>query len=171
MDLHRIEKKLREAEFFLLHLQRREQYPLGNGEELDFLLSAFLSAARVVDYRLRHEQGEAYKNWRKAWDDKIDPKDRRLVTFIDEDRVSEVHKSGSKRTEKHTPMAVRMKDGEIEGYVALATPQPGAIAKPDLYYIDVDGRDERATDVCAKYIALTKTMLEAYRAAQPRAPA
>lgn len=76
MELNRVEKKLREAEFFLFHLQQREKYPLGNAEELDFLLSAFLSAARVVDYRLRHEQGEPYKAWRKEWDEKLNVNDR-----------------------------------------------------------------------------------------------
>jgi hypothetical protein len=167
MDLHRIEKKLREAEFFLSHLQRREQNPVGNDEGLDFLLSAFLSATRVVDYRLRHEQRTPYENWRKGWDERMDYHERSLVKLIDDDRAFEVHESGSKRTEKHTPMAVRMKDGEIEGFVALATSRPGAIAKADFYCIDGDGKEERATNVCAKYIDLTREMLEAYRSAQP----
>jgi hypothetical protein len=55
------------------------------------------------------------------------------------------------------------------GYVALPAPQPGAIAKPDFFYMNVDGREERATDVCAKYVALTKAMLDAYRAYHVRA--
>ncbi len=164
MELNRVEKKLREAEFFLFHLQQREKYPLGNAEELDFLLSAFLSAARVVDYRLRHEQGEPYKTWRKEWDEKLNVDDRQLVKLIDDDRALEVHESGSGRTEKHSPMGVHMEGGQVVAFVPLAAPRPGAIAKPDFYYIDVDGKEERATEVCAKYITLTKTMLEAYRA-------
>src|ERR1700677_3753240 len=113
MALQTIEKKLRETEFFLTQLKRREQYPLGNGEELDFLLSAFLSAARTIDYRLRHEQGDRYRAWRKEWDEKIDTKARLLVKFIDDDRALEVHESGSGRTEKHTPMGVRMEEGTV----------------------------------------------------------
>ncbi len=167
MDLRRVEKKLREAEFFLFHLQQRETYPLGNAEELDFLLSAFLSAARAVDYRLRHEQGEHYKAWRKAWDDRIDPGDRQLVKFVDDDRALEVHASGSSRAEKHSPMAVHMENGEVAGFVPLPAPVPGAIAKPDFYYVDIEGKEERATEVCAKYIALTRAMLAAYSTGTP----
>ena len=53
----------------------------------------------------------------------------------------------------------------VVGFVPLDAPRPGAIAKPDFYYVAVDGKEQRATEVCAKYITLTKTMLEAYRAA------
>jgi hypothetical protein len=163
MELRRIEKKLREAEFFLFHLKQREQYPLGNAEELDFLLSAFLSAARTVDYRLRHEQGDGYRAWRKEWDERMDPNDRLLVKFIDDDRALEVHESGSGRTEKLFPMGVRMEEGKVVGFVPLPAPRPGAIAKPDFFYsVTVDGKEERATDVCERYVALTKAMLEAF---------
>jgi len=165
MDLSRIEKKLLEAEFFLLHLKQRERYPLGNAEELDFLLSAFLSAARSIDYRLRHEQKEPYKDWRKAWNERMPPDDRLLVKFIDDDRALEVHESGSARTEKLSPMGVHMDDGKVVGFVALPAPRPGAIAKTDFFYaLNVEGQEKRATDVCERYITLTKDMLAAYQA-------
>jgi hypothetical protein len=164
MDLRRIEKKLREAEFFLFHLKQREQQPLGIAEELDFVLSAFLSAARAVDYRLRHEQGDGYRAWRKEWDEKVAPSDRSLLKFIDDDRSFEVHESGSRRTEKHSAWAVRAEEGTVVGFVQLPGPMPGAIAKPEFFYsVTVDGREERASDVCERYVELAKAMVQAFR--------
>ncbi len=47
-------------------------------------------------------------------------------------------------------MGVRMEGGQVTAFVPLPAVVPGAIAKPDFYYVDVDGKEERATDVCAK---------------------
>jgi hypothetical protein len=39
---------------------------MGDKEPFDYYLSAFLNAARTVDYRLRDQQGATYVSWRKA---------------------------------------------------------------------------------------------------------
>jgi len=59
--------------------------------------SAFLSAARTVDYRLRHEHGTSYENWRAAWDKGLSPQQDSLNKFMTDDRAMEVHESGSTR--------------------------------------------------------------------------
>jgi hypothetical protein len=59
MNIDSIEKKLREAQFFLERMREQEQRAFGDRDPLDFFLSAFLSAVRTVDYRLRHECGLA----------------------------------------------------------------------------------------------------------------
>ena len=63
-----VEKKLREAGFFLDKMSEQEHGAFGRKEQFEFYLSAFLSAGRTVDYRLRHEQGATYGKWRTAWD-------------------------------------------------------------------------------------------------------
>jgi hypothetical protein len=50
-----VEKKLREARSFLDKMIDQESTAFGDKEQFDFNLSAFLNAARTVDYRLRHE--------------------------------------------------------------------------------------------------------------------
>ena len=60
MDLAKIEKKLREAGFFLNQMRDRESNAYGDKEPFDFYLSACLGAARSVDYRLRHERGNTF---------------------------------------------------------------------------------------------------------------
>ena len=59
-------KKLREAAFFLGKLDKRSRIAFGEREQFDYYLSAFLNACRVVDYRLRHEQGNTYRTFRCA---------------------------------------------------------------------------------------------------------
>jgi hypothetical protein len=59
-------KKLAEAHYFLRLLRDQEPRIGGDENPFDFLLSAFLSAARSVDYRLRHEHKATYKPWRKT---------------------------------------------------------------------------------------------------------
>lgn len=71
----------------------------GEHEESDFFLSAFLSACRSVDYRLRHEQGATYKIFRESWNNALSPAEQRLMKFMVDDRNFEVHESGSNRLE------------------------------------------------------------------------
>jgi hypothetical protein len=67
MNIENVDKKLREAKFFLAKMVEQEGRACSDKEEFDFYLSAFHSAARAVDYRLRHEQGAIYRAWRKTW--------------------------------------------------------------------------------------------------------
>jgi len=49
-------QKIAEAHFFLNLLTEEERRIIGDKDSFDYYLSAFLSAGRTVDYRLRHEQ-------------------------------------------------------------------------------------------------------------------
>lgn len=79
MDLAQVRKKLLEAQFFSDEMIKQERSifiganPFEPFEPFDHYLSAFLSAARTVDYRLRHEQAAIYPDWRKAWDASLIP--------------------------------------------------------------------------------------------------
>jgi hypothetical protein len=77
MDLARVQKKIAEARFFLGKMTEQERRVGGDDREpFDFYLSAFLSAARTVDYRLRHEQAGIYPAWRTAWDARLTPQEK-----------------------------------------------------------------------------------------------
>jgi hypothetical protein len=166
MNIASVEKKLREAEFFLGHMRRCEGRIVGSLDEFDFLLSAFLSAARSVDYRLRHEHGAAYAPWRATWDSTQQPDDQRLIKFLVDDRNVEVHESGSKRDERMSAFGVHMEGSEVAGFIPLPGPRPGAIAKSD-YYFAIDGTEHKATDACGRYVGLLRRMVEAFAAASP----
>jgi len=68
MNIEGVEKKLREARFFLGKMIDHERMAFRDKEPFDFYLSAFLNAGRTVDYRLRYEQAAVYPNWRIGWD-------------------------------------------------------------------------------------------------------
>jgi hypothetical protein len=53
MNIDSIEKKLREAQFFLGQMREQERRAFGDREPFDFFLSAFLSAVRTVDYVIK----------------------------------------------------------------------------------------------------------------------
>jgi hypothetical protein len=171
VNLDRVEKKLREARFLLDKMRDQEGRAFGDKEPVDFFLSAFLNAARTVDYRLRHEQGTIYRPWRATWDkNKLTPTEAALVTLMIDDRNVEVHESGSGR-------AVRTEDIEIfgdsyedaSGMVTVFGPpdMPRAVIRKPAYYFTIAGADERATEICEEYLKLLKRMVAEFKADHP----
>jgi hypothetical protein len=128
MNIESVEKKLREAESCLANMRDQEGRAFGDKEPFDYALSAFLNAARTVDYRLHHEHGATYKPWRKEWN-ASNPKEDALIKFFADDRRAEVHEKGSKREVKQESIPVRGhysdKSGTLE---AFSTPLPLASA-------------------------------------------
>ncbi len=99
MDLAAAEKKLREARFFLERMREQETLASGEKEPFDFYLSAFLNAARTVQYRLVHEAaraGVSYKRWRERWDSGHQLP-AAVIRFFVRDRDLELHERGSAR--------------------------------------------------------------------------
>src|SRR5258706_6051871 len=74
------QKKLREATFFLSHLDREgTQAMLSPAEAFEFYLSAFLSAARSVTFVLEAEEPEKYRAWSRTWRATLTESDRQLL--------------------------------------------------------------------------------------------
>jgi hypothetical protein len=170
MDLARIEKKLREAGFFLNQMRDRESSAFGDKEPFDFYLSACLGAARSVDYRLIHEHRLTYKAWRKKWNRTLTPQERRLIKFMVDDRNVEVHESGSSRGVKTEEINIvggsySDKSGTTEVFGPPGV-SPAYIVKP-AYFFTIAGIDRKATEACAEYLALLKRMLAEFTAAHP----
>jgi hypothetical protein len=57
------QKRLRGAQFFLQDLQKRARVFESDPEEFEFVLDAFLSAARSVTFVLKKEQKDKYNDW------------------------------------------------------------------------------------------------------------
>jgi hypothetical protein len=100
MIVEGVEKKVREARFFLDRMIEHERMAFDDKEPFDFYLSAFLGAGRTVDYRLRHEQKAIYPIWRHGWDATLNQAQQDLIKFMIDDRNVEVHASGSSRVVK-----------------------------------------------------------------------
>jgi hypothetical protein len=179
MDLGTVEKKLREAEFFLAQMHKHEARAFGDKEPFDFYLSAFLNAARTVDYRLRHYHGATYKPWREQWN-ASNPKADPLIKYFVDDRDFEVHEGGSGREVKQEAIPVRDHYSDESGTVqAFSTPSAlataynvpeverhAAIYKP-AYFFTIDGAERKATEACAECLDSLKQMVAQFKADHP----
>jgi hypothetical protein len=102
MNLWRVDKKLREAEFFYMQLLKQEKVLIGDKEPFGFYLSAFLTAGKSVREIFVFEQGQdrqngiAYKKWRTNWDNKLTQEEKSLIDYMADDRDKEVHTTGSR---------------------------------------------------------------------------
>jgi hypothetical protein len=172
MAIENVETKLQEAQTFLDKMRDQEQTAFGHKEPFDHLLSAFLNAARTVDYRLRHEFKATYPAWRKTWNAKH-PSEDRLIEFMVARRRNEVHESGSGRIEKTKDIKVGVgssysdKSGSTLFVMGSPGPLIGAdtgttISKPQ-YFFNVSGIERPVTEVCAEYLTLLSQMVAQYK--------
>jgi hypothetical protein len=170
VDLSRVHKKLGEADYFLQLLTKQEQRFVGDKEPFDFLLSAFLSAARSVDYRLRHENATVYSTWTATWDATLRPDERTLIKFMIDDRNTEVHESGSGRDVGQEGVVFPIGTHRIDGgEITIAGPpgMPPAVVHRPTYSFNVDGTVRKATEACAAYLALLNKMVAKFHADFP----
>lgn len=92
--LAQVKKKLREARFFLGHMRREEQIPRRDPEHFEHYLSAFLSAARSVAFKVAFATGGTWAvvdEWKKTRTNADDPEFFDAMTDL---RDSEVHNDG-----------------------------------------------------------------------------
>jgi hypothetical protein len=170
MDLARVRKKLAEAEFFLNLMIAQEPQIFANKEPFDYYLSAFLNAARTVDYRLRHEQGVIYKPWRGAWDATLSPSERGLMKFIDDDRRVEVHDSGSSRNVAREGVVFPIGTHQVSSGILTISGPPGmqpAVGYRPTYSFTIDGADRKVTEACAEHLTLLRRMVAQFEADHP----
>src|SRR5262245_22953050 len=170
MDLQKVEKKLREAQFFLGKMIKREGLAVGDREPFDFYLSAFLDAAKTVDYRLRYEQAGTYPTWRAAWEASLSSAEFRLILFMAGDRRGEVHESGSGRSVKQGDIDVvgdMHSDPSGTLYVIAPPGTPAAVIHVPEYKFNIAGTERKATEVCDEYLSLLNRMLMKFKADNP----
>jgi hypothetical protein len=82
LNIEAVEKKLREADFFLKKMIKHDRMASRAKEPFDFYLSAFLNAGRSVDWRLQHEQETIYPSWRIRWDATLTEEQQRLIKYM-----------------------------------------------------------------------------------------
>lgn len=87
-----MQKKLRESCYFLGKMNLISQRTVGDPEEFQFLLSAFLSASRSIpDFIENKEYGKWLDNWKN---DKGDDA-KELLELMRIQRIAEVHRDGA----------------------------------------------------------------------------
>jgi hypothetical protein len=179
MNIERVQKKLREARFFL-HKMREDEAKAFGEKAFEFYLSAFLNAGRTVDYRLRHEHRAVYEPWRESWG-KSHLQEDVLIKFVHDERREEVHEKGARHSAQDVDIPVRHSYSDASGSTEFSqSPQVirsllmnqsgdevGAVITKQEYYFSVDGNDRRVVDVCEKYLEYLEKMLAQFQADNP----
>jgi hypothetical protein len=166
MSTNDVKKKVREAAFFLSKIQEQSRVAFGDHEPFDYYLSAFLSAARSVDYRLRHGHGTKYTAFREnIWNPRLALSEQRLLKFMTDDRNLEVHEAGSGRVqgEVRIPIRGRYEDGSGSSITAFGPPgvPPAEVIKPT-YTFDLDGHHAPVVESCSEYLRLLERLVEEF---------
>jgi hypothetical protein len=166
-----VEKKLREAQFFLDKMRKQEERAFGDKEQFDFYLSAFLNAVRTVDYRLCHEQA-AYPAWRKTWNANHSREDDR-IKFVSDERALEVHRSGSARIAQAREIKLfpgssySDASGKLEVFGSpaplIAGSDAGGILYVPRYVYAIDETERPVIEVCAEALEALKQMVTEYK--------
>ncbi len=166
MEIPRTKKKLREARFFYGKMHERASMAFGEHEEFDFLLSAFLSAGRTVTCALQKERSDEYKAFFDTWKKKLPSSEQRLLVFMNDERVSEVHKAGSTRDRQDELIPVWSSYCDKCGLVTVAAPpglsEPPATVLTPAYFFHIDGAQRNVLSVCKEYLDLLDVLIEEF---------
>jgi hypothetical protein len=176
MNIEIVEKKVREARFFLDKMKKQEQRAFGDKEPFDFYLSAFLNAGMSVRTGFHVRQDRArdapIKAWRESWEQALPSEERGLFKFMLRDRVAEVHDTGSRVKKKIEEVPVLgelyLEEGTKTKLETLAPPgaPPASIRRPAYTFI-IEGTEHKAMDACAKYLELLNGMVAAFKVKFP----
>ncbi len=166
MSIPQTKRKLREARYFYGKMHERARMAFGEHEEFDFFLSAFLNAGRSVSFVLQKERSDEYKAFFSAWKKALQPSEQQLLDFMNSERVSEVHRTGSTRDRQNVVIPIRHSYRDESGSVSLAAPpglekNPASVFKP-VYFFKVDGIERNVLDVCKEYIDLLGVLIEEF---------
>jgi hypothetical protein len=127
----------------------------------DFFLSAFLSAGRSLDYRLRHISAQ-YAPFRAMWDTRLNANEIELIKFLVDDRNLEVHEGGSTRQQAEVRIPVggtyRDPSGTLTVHPGVFGTPPAELIKPT-YYFDIGGNRLPVLDACDAYIRLLERLV------------
>jgi hypothetical protein len=172
--LARLYKKIGEADFFLRKMREQESRIIGDKEPFDYYLSAFLNAAMSVrngfQIRQNRSRNAAVRAWREQWESTLTPDDKTLYDFMRQDRVDEVHHTGSSRDVGQENIPFPIGSHRIVGGMVTISGPPDmepAVAYRPTYSFTIGGTERKVTDTCTAYLALLRRMVDDFGAANP----
>jgi len=168
-DILKTEKKLCEAKFFLAWLQDATRGTNLEKEDFEFYLSALLNAGRSVTLFLQVEQKDSYDAFFEKWKAALKEDDRRLLTFMNEQRRAEVHTGGADVYVDIEMVPLIEVQRELHGHALYfmqffdspGTPQPEIGKK--VHYFQIGDSREKALDTCKRYILLLEGLVHDFR--------
>jgi hypothetical protein len=166
VQISKIQKKLREAKFFFRHVCDKNRALNLESEELEFFLSAFLSAGRSVIGFFCEKQNKQYRPWFREWRMALTGGDRKLLNEMTRQRDSEVHEQG---TEVHAAVEmvplteIRMGAQAHIAYGFDGPPgTPPAQIGQKVYYFEIGGCKEEVIGTCKRYVELLEKLVQEF---------
>jgi hypothetical protein len=171
MKIEYIEKKLREARFFLNKMSEHERMAFDDNEPFDFYLSAFLNAGMSVrnglHVRQNRSRNDALRAWRARWESSLSLTERLVYSFMREDRVAEVHRAGSSRSVNTENRELEAGTHSFASGTMYITGPPGvsplAVIRTPTYTFTIAGNERKAVDVCGEYLTLLERMVAKFK--------
>jgi len=187
IDIAAAEKKLRQAKFFLGHLEEAPKEmlrtdPSMNSERLEFYFSACLSAAQSIYYILDETGSTAFREKQKRWRSELPEPDRSRFGRMMGRRGEDVHfgSTDAESLPKYVPEERRSWETS-SGYwgyrpsvnfdqpnVEMENPDGTKVSGPVLHgamglYIDQQGKRIEAAHACRVFIEQLSSLLEAMK--------
>ncbi len=156
-----IRKKLREALFFYSHLSHGKATVEPEREDVDFFLSAFLSAGKSIIGFFHDKQNRA---WFHAWKIGLVEDDRKLLNDMVHQRDLEVHEGGADVVPEFEVVPVNSHDAgpRYEKPGAGTLPVPALPVKRKGYYFWIDGKRLDVNSICSRYLDLLLKLVSDY---------
>ena len=163
------QKKLRETQFFLGHLERERRKTVRNEPEAFlFYLSAFLSAARAVTWTLKKEEKARYEAWFPVWLSGRSQEDRWLLNLMVEQRNA-VQKEGKAETRQEweylSIFEVEPEEGGQFQFFGPPDCPPPRVGRPVHRF---ESGDEEVTAACRRHLELLRILVADFIKAHPR---
>jgi hypothetical protein len=163
-------KKLREVRYFLRQLDGVARREIGDPEEFEFLLSAFLSASVSITGPL---DSRKYGTWFEAWRQGRTMQEQDLLDFVRIQRNLEVHREGAETelSVRYVPMTeLRMNQQGNPAYgfhwsAPPGTPPPSVGV--NVHEFKLGGTKVQAYDTCCEVTELLDKLVGVFGTAHP----
>jgi hypothetical protein len=158
------QKKLREARFFLRHLETENRRAVRQEPEaFDYFISAFVSAARCVTFALQAEAKLKYDQWFPGLLAGRPEADRKLLNLMVTQRNAEQKQGGADRRVEweYVPVTELSREelgGEVSWWGFPGDPPP-RVGRP-VRYLNEGGQESEALSTCKRYCVLLTELVE-----------
>ncbi len=165
-----MQKKLREVRYFLRHLHSVAQREVGDSEEFEFLLSAFLSASISITDPL---DSRKHRTWFESWRQGRTTREQVLLEFVRIQRNLEVHREGAEtelsvRYVPLTELRTNRHGHPAYGFHWFAPPgTPPPSVGVNVHEFELGGTKVQAYDTCREVTELLGELVGAFGTANP----
>ena len=162
------QRKLREAQFFLVHLAAESKKTVRNEPEaFEFYLSALLGAGRSVTWVLQYEAKASYDAWFPGWFSALGEDDRALFEDL-KDRRNFVQKRGGAEVAaewEYVPLHLLPTGGRVHpalGFTWSSMPgtEPPSVGIPVHSFSSESGEHKKVVPTCERYVSLLATLVQ-----------